>query len=194
MIFFIGLPRCGGQSINQVMKKLYPHLDPWHSVEADKWDAKINHKCSAIVECFAPLNWCIKCPIRKPHTFVYNHRDVDSWYESCIRFRDRAKERRWNHPLWNLSECQWRDYHAEHAFSAFKLLKHEMIELKYVSVWECKTVKEFADKCGLPCPSGVGNFLIPNVDRYGRLVPGQLPQFTNSENVNTFNSFLGGSL
>lgn len=196
MIFFMGLPRCGGQSITNIMGDLYPGLRPWHSVEADKWDELINESCSAVVECFAPIDYCLRIKVRQPHIFIDNYRDMDSWFESCLKVRPRAIEKGWNHPLWRYPVDQWCDYYWEYKFNFKDKLHREGADIRYASVFGKRTYSEFLRECFLPCPDHLVNTMLPNLDRYGRRFPA-LPQsisnpLVSSEFDRALNPLLGG--
>lgn len=190
MIYFMGLPRCGGQSITNIMGDIYPGLTPWHSVEADKWDDHVNESCSAVVECFAPIDYCLRSKIRPPHVFIDNYRDIDSWFESCLKVRQRAIEMRWNHPMWLYHPSQWRDYYWEYKFNLKDKLHSEGIEIRYASVFGKTTYREFLRECFLPCPDHLVNTALPNLDRYGRRFAALPAGITSPQAANEFYSAL----
>lgn len=190
MIFFMGLPRCGGQTITNIMGDLYPHLKPWHSIEYNKWEEVFNAKCSAIIECFAPIDWCLRCDIRKPHKFILNVRPLDPWFDSCARFRKIARDRNWNHPMWRYPIEQWRDYYWEYRRYLVDKLAREGFKLEFVNVWEVQTIGEFCSTCKLDCPPALSKTLLPNIDRYARLSPAMTPAASSPQVTATFNSFL----
>jgi hypothetical protein len=138
----------------------------------------------------------MRSKVRRPHLFIENVRDVDAWFESCLKVHPRAIERKWNHPLWRYPVEQWRDYFWEYKFNLRDKLHSEGVEIILVNIFNKTTYGEFARKCALPCPDHLVNRTLPNIDRYGRRFVSLPPAIGNplvtNEFTNALNPLLGG--
>lgn len=115
-IFALGLPRCGGQSLQQALADLLKiaglNDQVWHSLYGVHWQRL--KEDLAFVEIFAPISWLEKT---YPNSlYILNDREyVEEWLRSCAKVYDRAVERDWKHPIWQYPleafEAYQEDYH-----------------------------------------------------------------------------------
>lgn len=114
MVYCIGLPRSGGQSLQtalsialqgSVIHSPGNNLQAWEDIRAGKH--------VAAVEVFAPLPWLLE---EHPGCMViFNSRDIDSWHKSCESVY--GKSAGWNHPIWKYRIDQFCDYYQEYVNS-----------------------------------------------------------------------------
>ena len=178
MIYCVGLPRCGGQTLHTVLRALYPGRTVLHSVESDKWDT-VNKDCVALVECYAPVLWCMKMYQWESHTFIINHRQVDQWFASCKRMLPRAIKRKWNHPLWTYPESQWYDYYEAYIHDTRNALI--CLGARYFEIDATKQhdFRYFCERLGYTGSFNV-NLRWPNIDKFGRCIMNKVVEETLS--------------
>lgn len=158
-IFGIGLPRCGGQTLQMALGTVTGKRI-WHSVGKHYNQIQPDH--GGAVECFAPVSWLDdNYPDCK---FVWNLRDVDSWLASCERVYHKSAG--WNHPLWLYPLSQFRDYYEEYCDNLRRWCKSVYLEDRILqwNIMENPSWQPLCDFLGVPVP----NERFPNVDRVGR--------------------------
>lgn len=191
MIWGIGLPRTGGQTLLNALYYLHDRRgEYWHSIQSDKWNI-VNQNTVACVEVFAPIRWCER--FNGKHKYILNYRrDSAAWFESCCKFIERSKTQMWNHPLWMRSPCQWQDYYDEYYFCKKEYLESSKLDYLEVDVTECgnKGWRILADFLNVESNSQYPPW--PNIDKFSRYQalqgspPGQL-----EHDIKYFNEFLG---
>ena len=169
MIYCIGLPRCGGQTLHFALKHLFPGRDVWHAIEHDKWNV-VTKNCVAIVECFAPIEWCIESFNLEPHIFIINDRDPDEWFASCKKFRERSHDHHWNHPLWQYPESQWSEYRLNYIHQSINALSWYGANYFVIDVTKQNDYSALINGLGYSGPVQP-TAVWPNLDKFGRLAP-----------------------
>ena len=167
-VFGVGLPRCGGQTLQKALSILLPK--PVVHSPGDKLPYLKPDSFSAAVEVFAPIPWLLN-KFDDP-LFICNIREAESWLKSCTRMY--PKSAKWNHPIWKYPLPQFVDYRDEYMDTrkryaiALKYTRFLMVDLTGDNQWEplCNFLK-------LPEPS----VPFPNVDQVGRPVNLPLPGF-----------------
>lgn len=109
MIFAVGLPRSGGQSLLQALTVLTGRQF-WHSISPTRWHVLEPHHGGA-VEVYAPICWLEK-RYPGPHQYIVNVRACQPWLASCERQWPRSQNDHWNHPLWRYHPTQMTAYRA----------------------------------------------------------------------------------
>jgi hypothetical protein len=148
-VFGIGLPRCGGQTLQRALAILYGSC--LHS-PGNRLDLIDDYPAS--VEVFIHPETLYDrygdCKL------ILNTRDIDLWLESCRRVY--AKSETWNHPIWkHPREDFWRYYLEYHqAREPFDTLD---IDLTLYPSWQ-----PLCDFLGKPIPDEP----FPNIDRVRR--------------------------
>jgi hypothetical protein len=114
-IFGIGLPRCGGQTLQAALQILYPDERVWHS-PGNNWAVMDDTgPWRAAVEVFAPPAWLSQN--YRDAIFIYNGRALDDWLHSCASVYNQSA--RWNHPLWKYPLSQFESYRRAYERSRF---------------------------------------------------------------------------
>lgn len=168
MIWCLGLPRSGGQSLLCLFSEC--QWEAWHSIEYDRWGVVSRHT-RAIIECYAPVQWCIDNYRQPKHDskpkFVMNIReDKKSWITSCEKMLVRATKHSWSHPLWRRPKSQWPDFYDEYYDQKYYDLDRLGCEYITIDVTQNRQqdLKNFVSFTGLQWPHKSW----PNYDRFAR--------------------------
>lgn len=152
MIIAVGLPRCGGYSLQQALS-LITHKTVWHSVEPSKL-AVIEGSAGAC-ECWLPIPYLRR---RFPDArFILNVRDTDAWEDSVLSIWDQSET--WNNPLWRQHPDSIRDYAHDYLATRVHYLggtDYLTIDITRNPIWE-----PLAMWLGLPVPDKP----FPNADK-----------------------------
>lgn len=111
MIWGVGLPRSGGQTLQEAITILTGR-QCWHSIEAHRWDDTIKPEDAGAVEVYAPISWLRKYP-GGPHLFIFNRRNLDNWLASCEKVYEQSQRENWNHPIWKYPLSQFPAYYFD---------------------------------------------------------------------------------
>lgn len=153
-VIAIGLPRCGGQSLQQALSVLTGRRI-WHSVGRDL--SVIQSGDGGMVECwYSPEFIQTRWPDAK---IIYNCRAFKPWVASCTRVYGQSD--RWNNPLWAYPLESFPYYYSDYfqtraEYFAGEWLPHDFTEKPR---WE-----PLCDFLGVPVP----DMPYPNTDRVGR--------------------------
>lgn len=169
MIWCIGLPRSGGQSLLAMFAE--SGLESWHSIQVGRWDV-VKPTTAAVIECYSPIAWCLTKYNQPPwptekHKFVVNiRRDVDAWCRSCEKCYNIAQNQSWSHPLWRRNIDEWPYYYEEYHEQKYADLDRLGCDFITVDVTENNPVEaeSFAEFTGLPKTWTT----FPNYDRFAR--------------------------
>lgn len=119
-VFGIGLPRCGGQSLQLALCQLgYKHVvhSPGNRVDVIK-------RCDAAVEVFLPLHWLEET--YPGSLYVVNRRPLGAWLESMRSVYMLSGE--WNHPIWQYPPSAMRHYALDYYVSLHHTARRLLIK------------------------------------------------------------------
>jgi len=146
-VFGIGLPRCGGQTLQAALSYLVGCCA--HS-PGGNWDLFDNHQ--AFAEVYVHPITLMERYGKQTCVFVLNARDEESWLRSCESVYDRSDG--WNHPLWR------------HPLESFSLYGAHYLETRIehastISIVESPRWDELCSILGVPVP----DIPFPRIDR-----------------------------
>ena len=170
MIYGMGLPRHGGQTLKNALHAIFgPEFKYYHSVSFTHWHVAAEPTTMAVLECFAPIKWCVENFRQCEHCFIVNRRiDTQAWLASMKKVHRRAHDERWNHPIWCYHPSQWERY-AEEYYDSLEdqmYLQDQTHNVIHIDPTTCGR-EGFEDLCaafGRPVPTCDW----PNVDEFGR--------------------------
>lgn len=132
MIIAVGLPRCGGHSLQQAISIL-TRSTCWHSVEPDK--LHVVDGSAGFVECWLPITYLRR---RFPDArFILNVRDEQDWSRSVRSVWD--SRHGFNNPLWRQHEDSILDYARDYLDTRRHYLDgsdYLLIDITRNPVWE----------------------------------------------------------
>ena len=109
MVFGIGLPRCGGQTL-QAALSILTKKTVVHSPGRSLPQVIGRNDIAGAVEVFAPIPYLLRefpdCKL------ILNGRPEDKWFASCVSVYGQSKH--WNHPIWYYPLTQFKDYRSEY--------------------------------------------------------------------------------
>lgn len=143
-VFAIGLPRCGGQSLQLALASARPGVGCYHSLHRETWsDMK---EGESAVEVFSPIE-CLEKEFDAP-LYIVNERDIDSWFESCKKVYHLA--RNWSHPLWKYPLNHFKAYYHQYHLSILDVPSDRVLfwDITKKPVWD-----ELCEFLEVPIPS-----------------------------------------
>lgn len=166
MIIAIGLPRSGGQTLQQCLAHLLGGQvihSPGNRLEEFIEDGKT----VAMVEVFAPLLYLQDT--FDDLTLIYNSRDHSDWLKSCEKVYERSQHLNWNHPIWRYPLSQFSDYRGDYEEA---LDSYPVLPVSYINVVDNPSWDDLCDVLGVPIPDAP----FPNIDYHsGRDAPHEQP-------------------
>lgn len=107
------MPRSAGQTLQTALYHLLPNRGAiWHSPGNSErcWRAIRGGDLGA-VEIFAPLEYLNR---EFPNSlFIWNCRDLDTWWASCKSVYEKSQKQNWNNPLWKYPIDQFPEYYVD---------------------------------------------------------------------------------
>lgn len=157
MIFGIGLPRCGGQTLHHALATL-TGKKIMHS-PGRRWGL-LTPDYGGAVECFAPIPWLLK--MYPGCKFVWNMRDFEPWLASCQRVYNQSHK--FNHPLWLHPLEQFEAYREDYYIRTVNSIYGRADRFLRWDITANPSWEPLCEFLELPVP----HTRFPNVDRVGR--------------------------
>jgi len=150
----IGLPRCGGQTLQEVLRTLLG--EPCMHSPGNKWWAIDKYR--AIVEVYVHPD-TLDERYEGDVLYIMNHRREPDWLRSCSERHQLAQSDAWNHPIWRHPIEDFPRYRAEYLQSRCILPPERLLvwDLVSVPVWQ------------IPCEflgADIPDEPFPKVDRF----------------------------
>lgn len=161
-IFAVGLPRCGGQSLQQALH-LLTGKNFHHSLGRNF--NFLQHHDGGAVEVWQPISWLEE---QFPGSlYILNTRDVESWLKSCERVYPMSEY--WNNPIWSSPLSAFEHYRNDHEYSIREAFDCSLdfvrwIEHDFVNKPSWEPLCEFLE---MDIKSLANDY--PNTDKVGRL-------------------------